>query len=148
MKASVKSSNPARTLLTNLTKVDEAFTIPNDIMVKLKGQMGSQTDSYVLRPRLRGPDHRHLWVTLTNKTNSLKIGHPSLHLSLYSWSSWLYGIYFSLTIHYQQRTWGLIALNCKLIVDCCRLPFKDTRLDTSISGWAIKKIDAIWLVAN
>ena len=45
------------------------------------------------------------------------------YLPLYSWSSWLYGIFFSLTIHSQQLTWGLIALNCWLIVDCCCFPF-------------------------
>ena len=46
-----------------------------------------------------------------------------LYLPLFSWSSWLYGIFFSLTIHSQQFTWSLIALNCSLIVDCCRFPF-------------------------
>ena len=47
-----------------------------------------------------------------------------LYLLLFSWFSWLYGISFSLTIHSQQLTAGvLIALNCSLIVDCCRFLF-------------------------
>ena len=74
--------------------------------------------------------HRHLfhtWATLTNKTRFLTRGRTPLasmayisiilYLPLYTWSNWLYGIYFSLAIHSQQLTSGLIALiNCRLLL--------------------------------
>ena len=80
--------------------------------------------------------HRHLfhtWAILTNKTRyltwdrtplaSMAYFSVNLYLPLYSWSSWLKWDIFSLRIHSQQLTGGLIALNCYLIVDCCRFPF-------------------------
>ena len=64
----------------------------------------------------------HTWATLPNKTRYLTRDRTPLasmvyisiilYLPLYSWSSWLYGISFSLTIHSQQLTQGLIAFNC------------------------------------
>ena len=64
----------------------------------------------------------HTWATLINKTKYLTRDRTPLasmafisiilYLLLYSWSCWLYGIFFSLTIHSQELTSGLIALNC------------------------------------
>ena len=55
----------------------------------------------------------HTWATLTNKTRyftrdrtplaSMAYISIILHLPLYSWSSWLYGIFFSLRIHSQRQ---------------------------------------------